>query len=61
MKTNKKRIGDVGIRLKPNDPNILENYIKFRKITRKKKKKKRKRKKKKKKKKSKLKIPKKKY
>tara|TARA_B110000285_G_C15102266_1_gene605700 strand:- start:418 stop:864 length:447 start_codon:yes stop_codon:yes gene_type:complete len=46
MKTNKKRIGDVGIRLKPNDPNILENYIKFRKITRKKKKKKRKRKKK---------------
>ena len=47
MKTNKKKIGDVGIRLKPNDPNILENYIKIRKKTKKKKRKKNKNKKKK--------------
>lgn len=45
MKSKKKKIGDVGIRLKPNDPNILENYVKYRKRTRKKKKKKSKRKK----------------
>jgi len=45
MKTKKRKLGDVGIRLKPNEPNILENYIKYRKRTRKKKKKKSKRKK----------------
>ena len=33
------KLGDVGIRLKPNEPNLLENYTKFRKMTRKKKKK----------------------
>ena len=48
MKTNRKRLGDVGIRLKPIEPNLLENYTKFRRITRKKKKKKKKRKQKKK-------------
>ena len=46
MKTNQKRLGDVGIRLKPNEPNLLENYTKFRRITRKKKKRKKKKKKK---------------
>ena len=45
MKTNKKRLGDVGIRLKPNEPNLLENYTKFIKRTRKRKKKKKKKKK----------------
>ena len=29
MKTKKKRIGDVGIRLKPIEPNIFENYTKI--------------------------------
>jgi hypothetical protein len=45
MKINKKRLGDVGIRLKPDEPNILENYTKFLKRTRKKKRKKKKKKK----------------
>ena len=45
MKINKKRIGDVGIRLKPDEPNLLENYTKFIKRTRKRKKKKKKKKK----------------
>tara|TARA_B100002019_G_scaffold293152_1_gene319028 strand:- start:462 stop:839 length:378 start_codon:yes stop_codon:yes gene_type:complete len=31
MKSKKKKIGDSGIRLKPNEPNILENYTKYRK------------------------------
>ena len=35
--TKKKKIGNVGIRLKPNEPNLLENYNHFRKRTRKKK------------------------
>jgi len=42
MKINKKRLGDVGIRLKPDEPNLLENYTKIRKRTKKKKKKKKK-------------------
>ena len=33
----RKKIGNVGIRLKPNEPNLLENYNHFRKRTRKKK------------------------
>jgi Ran-binding protein 1 len=45
MKINKKQIGDVGIRLKPDEPNLLENYTKFLKRTRKKKRKKKKKKK----------------
>lgn len=40
MKSNKKKLGDVGIRLKPKESNILENYMKHRKRTKKKKKKK---------------------
>ena len=31
MKSKKKKIGDSGIRLKPNEPNILDNYTKYRK------------------------------
>jgi hypothetical protein len=46
MKINKERLGDVGIRLKPNEANLLENYTKFLKKTRKKKRKKKKIKKK---------------
>ena len=46
MKINKKQIGNVGIRLKPDEPNLLENYTKFLKRTRKKKRKKKKKKKK---------------
>lgn len=45
MKSKKRKLGDVGIRLKPTDPNILENYTKYRKRTKKKKKKKSKKKK----------------
>ena len=46
MKINRSRkLGDVGIRLKPNKPNLLENYTRFRKMTRKKKKRKKKKKK----------------
>ena len=45
MKSKKRKIGDSGIRLKPNESNILENYIKHRKRVRKTKKKKPKRKK----------------
>jgi hypothetical protein len=48
MKINKKCLGDVGIRLKPDEPNILENYTKFIKRTTNKKKKKKKKNKKKK-------------
>ena len=44
MKTKNKRLSDSGIRLKPNQPNLLENYSKHIQ-TRKKKKKKRKKKK----------------
>ena len=40
MKSKKKKLGDVGIRLKPKESNILENYMKHRKRTKKKKKKK---------------------
>ena len=43
MKTKKKKLSDSGIRLKPNQPNLLENYSKHIQ-TRKKKKKKEKRK-----------------
>jgi len=39
------KLGDVGIRLKPNEPNLLENYTRFRKQTRRKKKRKKKKKK----------------
>jgi len=42
--TKKKKIGNVGIRLKPNEPNLLENYNHFRKRTRKKKKRRKKKK-----------------
>ena len=45
MKINKKQIGNVGIRLKPNEPNLLKNYTELRRMTRKKKRKKNKRKK----------------
>jgi hypothetical protein len=44
MKSKKRSIGDVGIRLKPNEPNILVNYMKYRKRVQKTKKKKPKRK-----------------
>lgn len=44
MKPKKRSIGDVGIRLKPNEPNILVNYMKYRKRVQKTKKKKPKRK-----------------
>ena len=37
MKTKKKRLGDVGIRLKPDEPNLLEIYTKLRRRTRRKK------------------------
>ena len=40
MKSKKKKLGDIGIRLKPKESNILENYMKHRKRTKKKKKKK---------------------
>tara|TARA_B100000161_G_scaffold43506_1_gene26913 strand:- start:98 stop:514 length:417 start_codon:yes stop_codon:yes gene_type:complete len=43
-KSKKRKIGDSGIRLKPNESNILENYTKYRKRSRKKKKRKPKRK-----------------
>ena len=46
MKSKKRKIGDSGIRLKPNEPNILENYTKYRKRSKKTKKRKPKRKKK---------------
>ena len=40
MKTKKRKMGNVGIRLKPKEPNLLENYSRYRKNrTRKKKKK----------------------
>ena len=40
MKTKKKKMGNVGIRLRPKEPNLLENYSRYRKNrTRKKKKK----------------------
>ena len=43
MKTKRKKMGNVGIRLKPKEPNLLENYSRYRKNrTRKKKKKKKK-------------------
>lgn len=45
MKSKKKKIGDSGIRLKPNEPNILDNYTKYRKKKTKKRKPKRKSKK----------------
>ena len=44
-KYKKRKIDDSGIRLKPNEPNILENYTKYRKRNRKTKKRKPKRKK----------------
>jgi hypothetical protein len=31
MISKKRKIGDSGIRLKPNEPNILENFTKYRK------------------------------
>ena len=31
MRSKKRNIGDVGIRLKPNESNILKNYTKHRK------------------------------
>ena len=40
MELKKRNLSDNGIRLKPNKPNLLENYSKVRKRTRKKKKKK---------------------
>jgi len=46
MKINKKRLGDVGIRLKPDEPDLLKNYTELRRRTRKKRKKKKKKKKK---------------
>ena len=46
MKTKKKRIGDVGIRLKPIEPNIFENYTKIMKKRKRKTKNKKKKKKK---------------
>ena len=45
MELKKRNLSDNGIRLKPNKPNLLENYSKVRKRTRKKKKKKKKKKK----------------
>ena len=43
MKTKKRKLGNVGLRLKPKEPNLLENYSRYRKKrTRKKKKKKKK-------------------
>ena len=40
MKTKKRKMGNVGIRLKPKEPNLLENFSRYRKNrTRKKKKK----------------------
>ena len=42
MKSTKRKIGDVGIRLKPIEPNILENYTKYRKRVKRTKKKKKK-------------------
>ena len=42
MKTQKKKIGNVGMRLKPNEPNLLENYSKYRSRKPRKKKKKKK-------------------
>ena len=44
MKSKKKKLGDIGIRLKPKESNILENYTKYRKRTKKKKKKSKKKK-----------------
>lgn len=44
MKSKKRKLGDVGIRLKPKESNILENYTKYRKRTKKKKKKSKKKK-----------------
>lgn len=46
MKTKKKKIGDAGIRLKPIEPNIFENYTKIMKKRKRKTKKKKKKKKK---------------
>jgi len=46
MKTKKKNIGDVGIRLKPIKPNLLENYTKIMRKRKKKTKNKKKKKKK---------------
>lgn len=45
MKTKKKKIGDAGIRLKPIEPNIFENYTKIMKKRKRKTKKKKKKKK----------------
>ena len=42
MKTKKKKLSDNGIRLKPKETNVLENYSKFIKTKKKKKKKKKK-------------------
>jgi len=42
MKSRKRKIGDVGIRLKPIEPNILENYTKSKKRVKRTKKKKKK-------------------
>ena len=42
MEVKKRNLSDNGIRLKPNKPNLLENYSKIRKRTHKKKKKKKK-------------------
>jgi hypothetical protein len=42
MKTQKKKLGNVGMRLKPNEPNLLENYSKYRSRKPRKKKKKKK-------------------
>lgn len=42
MKSRKRKIGDVGIRLKPIESNILENYSKYRKRVKRTKKKKKK-------------------
>jgi len=47
MKTKKKKIGDAGIRLKPIEPNIFENYTKIMKKRKRKRKTKKKKKKKK--------------
>tara|TARA_B100001093_G_C26697877_1_gene957710 strand:- start:423 stop:860 length:438 start_codon:yes stop_codon:yes gene_type:complete len=49
MKTKKNRVGNIGLRLETNNPNLLENYTKYRKNRTPKKKNKKKNKKKKKK------------
>ena len=46
MKINQNKLGDVGIRLKPDEPDLLKNYTELRRRTRKKRKKKKKKNKK---------------